>query len=113
MFSPSDLAQAQLDAYNARDIDAFCKVYADDVVFYDLVSGAETCSGIDAVRERYGAMFERSPLLHCSLVHRMVCGPMVIDEEHVSGLREDGIVHAIATYETSDGRISRAWFIRE
>lgn len=113
MLSPSELAQAQLDAYNARDIDAFCAVYADDVVLYDLVSGEATCTGLDAMRERYGKMFEQHPHLHCALVHRMVCGTMVIDEEHVAGLREDGIVHAIATYETSNGRITRAWFIRE
>ncbi len=113
MRSPSDLAQAQLDAYNARDIEAFCAVYADDVVLYDLVSGKATCTGIDAMRERYGAMFEQHPLLHCTLVHRMVCGTMVIDEEQVAGLRSDGNVHAIATYETANDRITRAWFIRE
>jgi hypothetical protein len=42
----------------------------------------------------------------------MVCGNIAIDEEHVRGLKDDGIVHAIAIYETSDGLITRAWFVR-
>ena len=113
MLSPAALAQAQLDAYNARDIDAFCAVYADDVILIDLVSGAPFCTGNAAMRERYGAMFDRCPELHCKLVYRMVCGNMVIDQEYVTGQQAGIAVDAIATYETSNGKITRAWFIRD
>lgn len=111
--TPERCAQEQLDAYNGRDIDAFCAVYADDVELIDLHSGDVFCRGVDAMRERYGRMFAERTALHCTLVHRMVCGNTAIDEEHVTGLRDDGIVHAVAIYDVRDGFISRAWFVRE
>lgn len=112
MRTPTDCAQEQLDAYNNRDIDRFAAVYHPDIVLFDLKSGEPFCVGRDALRERYGAMFASRTSLHCDLVHRMVCGNVAIDEEHVRGLKDDGIVHAIAIYETSDGLITRAWFVR-
>jgi len=101
-----------LDAYNDRDIDRFAAVWHSDIVLCDLKSGEPFCVGRDALRERYGAMFASRTSLHCELVKRMVCGNVAIDEEHVHGLTDDGIVHAIAIYETSDGLITRAWFVR-
>lgn len=112
MRTPTDCAQAQLDAYNARDIERFTEVYAPDVVLCDLRTGEPFCVGHDAMRERYGTMFAERPALHCHLVHRMTCGSVVIDEEHVTGLRDDGVVHAIAIYETREGYITKAWFVR-
>lgn len=106
-------AQAQLDAYNARDIDAFALVYTDDVRLIDLATGSVFCSGIEELRDRYGRQFEERTELHCQLISRIVCPPFVIDEEHVTGLNPDGHVHAVATYECRDGKISRAWFLRE
>jgi hypothetical protein len=113
------LAQQQLDAYNNRDVDAFALCYADDIELMHQHSGEVFCSGIDALRQRYGAMFAATPNLHCTLVSRMVCGNFAIDEEHVRGMaaaNEDGsedIIHAIAIYEVQDNRIRRAWFMRE
>jgi len=112
MRTPEECAQAQLDAYNARDIEAFAAVYSHDVVLLDLKTGQPFCQGIDALRERYGTMFAEKTSLHCHLVNRMVCGNVAIDEEHVTGLRDDGIVHAIAIYETHQGLITKAWFVR-
>lgn len=111
--SPVECAQEQLDAYNARDIDRFSQVYSPSVKLIDLSSGETFCSGRQALIERYGAMFERSPLLNCTLVSRISCPPFVIDEEEVIGLAPSGSVHAIATYEVFEGLITRAWFIRE
>lgn len=111
--SPLECAQAQLDAYNARDIERFSEVYADDVELVDLATGDVFCRGIEDLHTRYGAQFARCPDLHCSLVSRIVCPPFVIDEEHVTGLNPAGLVHAVATYQCDNGKIIRAWFIRE
>ncbi len=109
----AQLAQAQLDAYNARDIDAFARVYADDVQLIDLSTGSIFCDGLEELRNRYGRQFSEHPQLHCRLVSRIVCPPFVIDEEDVSGLAVNGNVHAVATYECADSKIKRAWFLRE
>lgn len=113
MRSPLECAQEQLDAYNARNIERFAEVYSDDVELIDLASGNVFCKGIDELRLRYGAQFERCNELHCELVSRIVCPPFVIDEELVSGLSPNGIVHAVATYHCEEGKIIRAWFMRE
>lgn len=106
-------AQAQLDAYNQRDIDAFASVYTEDVRLIDLATGTIFCTGIDELHERYGRQFAEKTNLHCQLISRIVCPPFVIDEEHVTGLTADAHVHAVATYECRDGKICRAWFLRE
>ncbi len=111
--TPSECAQEQLDAYNARDIEAFAAVYADDIQLITLPSGEVFCNGIDELHERYGKQFDLHPHLHCKLISRIVCPPFVIDEEEVSGLSSAGLVHAVATYECRNGKIVRAWFIRE
>ncbi len=111
--TPEQCAQAQLDAYNARDIDAFAEVYAETIQLIALPSGEVFCNGIEELRARYGKQFHDHPELHCRLVSRVVCQPFVIDEEDVTGLRSDGPVHAVATYECRNGMIQRAWFLRE
>ncbi len=111
--TPEQCAQQQLDAYNKRNIDAFASVYADDVELIALPSGEVFCKGIAELRARYADPFEQQPDLHCRRVSRIVCPPFVIDEEDVSGLRADSNVHAVATYECRNGKIMRAWFLRE
>lgn len=106
-------AQAQLDAYNARDINSFSEVYSEDIQLIDLLSGEVFCSGREQLNQRYGTMFAEKTQLHCKLVSRIVCPPFVYDQEHVSGLAANTIVHAVATYYVQNGYIVKAWFARE
>lgn len=105
------LAQRQLDAYNARDIDAFAACYAADVQIFDLHSGELQYSGRQNLYERYGAQFERCPNLHAELTGRLVVGATAADQERVTGLT-DGVVLALAIYEVRDGLIQKVWFAR-
>lgn len=109
----TQLAQAQLDAYNAHDVEAFASVYSDDVQLIDLATGKFFCNGIEELRALYRRKFGEKPNMHCRLVSRIECPPFVIDEEDVSGLVEGRNIHAVATYECRDGKICRAWFLRE
>jgi putative hydrolase of HD superfamily len=111
--TPADCAQAQLDAYNARDIASFAAVYHEEIQLFDLSSGNAFCTSRTQLIERYGTMFADHPELHCALIDRIVCPPFVIDEERVTGLAPGREVHAVATYEVRDGLIVKAWFIRE
>lgn len=111
--SPIWCAQEQLDAYNERDIERFARVYSDDVELIDLATQTVFCSGLDALRDRYGALFASRPGLHCTLTQRMNCPPYVIDEEFVVGHTGEAPVHAIAIYEVESGFIKRAWFVKE
>ncbi|MFN8360269.1 MAG: nuclear transport factor 2 family protein [Candidatus Kapaibacterium sp.] len=110
--SPESAAQLQLDGYNARDIDLFCSAYSEDVQLMDMLTGAVFCDGKINMRQRYGEQFAKCPDLHCTLVKRIVCGSVVIDEELVRGLVAGSIVHATAIYEVQKGLIHRGWFVR-
>lgn len=108
---PSELAQRQLDAYNARDIDAFVACYHPDVEVRDFPSGKVTLEGRAAMRERYGPMFAKHPELHAKVTQRVALGAVVIDEERVTGVTE-GVISAVALYEVEGDSIRRVWFVR-
>lgn len=111
MSAMTSLAQRQLDAYNAHDLEAFVACYTDDVEVRDLRAGTLLMQGREAMRARYGPMFQR-PTLHAALMNRTVMGDDVaIDEERVRGLRDDE-VHAVAIYERRGDLIARVWFVR-
>lgn len=107
---PEALAQRQLNAYNARDLEAFLAPYAAEVEVLDL-EGKVLRKGHEAFRKSYGDMFEKNPKLHCELLQRMVLGNWVIDEERVTG-RGPEPIHAAAIYEVKEGKILRVRFLR-
>lgn len=105
--------QAQLDAYNNRDVEEFSKWFAEDVELRRLQSDEVFCTSREQLVQIYGDMFKNSPELHCELVNRIICGEVVIDEEQVTGIRGGEHVHATAIYEVKNGLIQRAWFVKE
>lgn len=107
-----ELAQRQLDRYNAHDLEGFLEVYAEDAKLYRLPDGALIAEGRAAMRERYRQRFEIDKV-HAKLVNRMVIGSRVIDHEEVTQAGSDTRTQAAAIYETQDGRIVAAWFVSE
>ncbi len=110
--SPTELAQRQLDAYNNHNLSDFLACYHDEVEIFDFPSGELRFRGKDAMSERYGKLFENTAL-HAELTNRIAIGNICMDEEHVRGVREDGLLHAVAIYEIEDELIRRIWFIRQ
>ena len=95
------ITQAQLDAYNSQDLDAYCGFFTDDVVVAN-VAGEVTSTGIDAYRARYKDAFAKFPKNKAELLNRIVLGQTVVDHERVD--RGDGVtptfeVAAIYTFE--------------
>ncbi len=110
---PALVAQAQLAAYNARDLDAFCACFADDVEVYDFPGGL-SLKGQEAFRARYAERF-RSEGLEAIAVHRAVIGSRVIDHERVwlEGRGKSAPVDLVVIYTVRDDVIARVDFIRE
>jgi imidazolonepropionase-like amidohydrolase len=106
-----DIVQAQVEAYDARDLEAFLATYAPDAALFRHPSGELIAQGHDAMREIYGAMFEASPELNIHIQQRTAIGDFVIDLELVSGMRGGEPVRAVAIYEVRDGLIQRVWFL--
>jgi hypothetical protein len=108
-----EIVQAQLEAYNKRDIEGFAKCFHPEVKSFMLVSDKQTNDGITKFKIGYGKFFSENPNLHCELKSRIVLDQVVIDEEFVTGASKfpDGL-HAIAIYAFRDGLIDRIWFPR-
>src|ERR1043165_3288910 len=98
-----DPVQAQVDAYNARDIDAFVASYAADVTITD-ATGRAIMSGTDTIREEYGALFESSPDLRAEILGRISAGAWTVDQERVS--RGEETRDVLVAYQVADGLIS-------
>ncbi|THC43916.1 nuclear transport factor 2 family protein [Massilia sp. Mn16-1_5] len=107
---PAAVVQAQLDAYNAKDIDALMATYAPDARQFTL-HGPLLAEGIDAIRPRYVTRFAE-PDLHARLLSRTVLGNFVTDLEVVTRNFPEGkgSVEMLCIYEVVDGRIARASF---
>ncbi len=108
--SPEELAEMQLKAYNARDLDAFLAPYSDSVKIYMYPDKLQS-QGIESMRVSYGKMFANTPDLHCDLVNRMVLGNTVIDHENVVFSKDKPMIKAIAIYKIENGKIGEVRFI--
>lgn len=105
-----DPVQAQLEAYNARDLERFVKCYSEDVVIED-GAGNLMMRGHEAMRQRYGPMFAAHPDLHCRIVSRIRINDYVVDEERITG-RGPEEVHAVAIYRVAGDLITHVRFLR-
>ena len=111
MRTSADLAQRQLEACNAHDIEAFMAGYAEDAQPAGL-NGAVTQTGHDAIRARHLDLFTQHPQKRADLANRIDLGSTVIDPERgermPGGERSEGV--AIDTIR--DGKIARVDFAR-
>ena len=106
--TPVELADAQLEAYNNRDIDAFLVPYADSVKVYNdqrklLYQGKETMRG------RYASLFEKTPDLNCNLLNRIAVSNTVIEHEEVTF--NGKTIYAIVMYKVADNKIQEVHFM--
>jgi len=110
MTDPAAVVQAQLDAYNAKDLDALMATYAPDARQFAL-HGALLAQGHEEIRPRYAARFEE-PGLRAQLLTRSVVGSFVTDVELVFRALPEGraTVEMLCVYEVVDGLIATASF---
>lgn len=113
MTAPRNIANAQLAAYNARDLAAFMALFADDAWLEDLPTGQHRATGKPAIAEIYRARFGDNPRLHCVVHSTMDLGDFAIDHETVTGLSDGGEINCIAIYEVRAGLIQSVRFIRK
>jgi hypothetical protein len=107
--TPEMLIQRQVNAYNARNIDAFLDTYADNIELYNFPDSLID-KGKEKMRGIYANMFKNVKSLHCEIVDRIKLGNTIIDHERVKF--NDKIINAIAIYEVKDGKIIRVTFKR-
>ncbi len=108
--SPLAVVQAQLDAYNAKNIDALLATYAEDAQQF-VLHGERLSQGHAEMRPRFLARFAE-PDLHARLLSRTVVANVVVDCELITRNFPEGLgtLEMLCVYEVSNGRIQRASF---
>lgn len=108
--TPLQLAEAQFEAYNARDLAAFVACYSDSVQVFRPPSPQPTLVGKAAFAEFYATQRFSRPALKAELLNRMAFGQTVIDHERIHGigpepvemavvyLVQDGLIHTVYAY---------------
>lgn len=109
MNSAETVVQRQLEAYNARDIEALLATYAEDAELYEHPTRL-LARGSAALRERFSSRF-LEPNLHATLLKRILLGKKVVDYENVTRTFPEGTgsLEIVMIYEVEAGRITRAW----
>lgn len=104
------MVQAQLDAYNAKDIEALLRTYAPDAEQYTL-HGELLAKGSEQMRVRFLSRFAE-PDLHARLLSRVVVGTVVVDSELITRNFPEGrgSLEMLCIYEVADGLIQKASF---
>ena len=106
-----DVAQKQLDAYNAQDLETYVSYFAADCVVSGL-NGTPTETSRDAVRARYAKAFAQFPQNKAELKNRIAVGNTVVDYELVIRAPGGEQFEIIAIYTFKDGLISRVDFAK-
>lgn len=107
------LVEAQLAAYNQRDLEAFLLPFSDSVRVY---TGRKLdYEGKDNMRKGYAEWFGGLDTLHCKIVKRISAGNTVIDYERYTFKKKGGeanTAETIAMYKIRNDKIQEITFIR-
>jgi len=107
--SPVELADEQLAAYNAGDIEAFLIPYSDTVKVYDEFNNL-MYQGKETMRKLYSRFFETAKDLECELLNRITVGATVIEHEKVTYSNGQRII-AIVMYKVQSNKIQEVYFL--
>ena len=106
---PVDLVQRQLEAYNARDLEAFVATYSETIKVFRMPAAEPAIAGKAQLSEIYATQRFNLPGLRAEIVNRIALGNKVIDHERVWGVHARP-VEVVAVYEVSGGLIQNVWF---
>lgn len=114
MKTPEQVVQANLDFYNARDIEGFSSLLTEDVGVYELGKVRPIAVGLPTVKTLYKKLFDQSPKLQSTILKRIVMGNTVIDHESIVGRKgSKDILELVAIYQVTGDKIERITIIRK
>ena len=97
-----------MNAYNARNLEAFLEPYAKDVELY-IFPDKLVSRGKEKMRKDYLDDFKNQSV-HCEVKERIVQGNVIIDKESVFGV-EDKTLESTAIYHIENDKIKKVYFI--
>ena len=105
------IAQKQLDAYNAQDLEKYVTYFTEDCIVSGL-NGVPTETSRDAIKARYAKAFAAFPQNKAELKNRIAVGNTVVDHELVIRAPGGEQFEIIAIYTFRDGLIARVDFAK-
>lgn len=104
------IANVQIEAYNACDLEAYCVLFHEDAVLINLPGQEVIASGMEEIRSMYTARFQ-TPGLRSDVLERTEIGNIAVDRE-VIYTDGNAPVDILAMYEVIDSKIKRVFFVR-
>ena len=112
--TPEEIVQENLDFYNQRNLEGFMSSFTDSIALYTFGNTEPVSRGKEAIRNLYKGLFDDSPKLHSTILHRSIIGNKVIDHESIIGRKGSDVpIELVMIYEVSDDKIVRMTVIRE
>jgi imidazolonepropionase-like amidohydrolase len=109
------LANAEVAAYNAGNIEVFISRYAPEAEIYMLTDPHKPfAKGRQQIKEIWGDMFKQLPNLHCHVTSRTIVGNTCTAIESITGIGTDKPVTAVGIYffNLQTGLIDKVYFIQ-
>lgn len=106
-----DVVRAQLDAYNAQDLETYVTYFTEDCIVAGL-NGTPTETTREAIKARYAKAFAQFPQNKAELINRISVGNTVVDHERVIRSPGGEQFEVIAIYTFRDGLIARVDFAK-
>ena len=106
-----EVAQKQLDAYNAQDLNKYVSYFTEDCIVSGL-NGTPTETSRDAIKARYAKAFAQFPENKAELKNRIAVGNTIVDHELVIRSPSGEQFEIIAIYTFRDGLIARVDFAK-
>lgn len=107
---PEDIVQAQVEAYNRQDIQAFLACFHPEAEFVRWPNEV-VFKGHDDFRQRYCELWARAPQLRAKITKRIAVGRFITDMEQLIGHPDGERAPLQVIYETEGKRIRRFWVI--
>lgn len=112
--TPEAVVQENLDYYNQRNIEGFMSSFSDSIALYNFGKTKAIAEGKEAIRNLYKGLFDASPKLHSTILHRSIIGNNVIDHESIVGRKGSDVpIELVMIYEVLGDKIVRMTVIRE
>jgi hypothetical protein len=112
---PASVVQAQVEAYNKHDVDAFLNCYAENATVYWLDGHRAPAKGTMALHDEFAFLGKIPPSgagFGVDIVMKTTTGPTVANVEHMRGLPPGApsVPDTLVIYEVREGKILNAWF---
>jgi imidazolonepropionase-like amidohydrolase len=108
--TPTDIVQRQVNAYNAKNIEAFMITYSSDAKVFQYPD-LPLAAGREEIRKRYEHLFAGTRPLHAQILQRISAGRTVIDQERLTGLPDAKTSEGFAIYDVTDRLIRNVTLI--